>query len=148
MSFREAKIRLLCAGALAPVGGIFALACVLVLSRVAGGERSLSEAATSIGSTWSLLALFGLPLAYVIEVGVGVPAYAVLEARGRFQIAHVIVVGAAAGAIAFGIPLAMVGVLSLSTIPGIVALGAIGGSVAGALFWGIAFAGIRANRAT
>ena len=140
--------RLVLAALVAPALGIIALALFAVLALGIGADRNWVDRAANIRFSLFFLLLFGMPIALILEVVIGVPAYSWLERTNRLRLGWVVVFGALGGAIAFAA--AWPG-LNNNWSPTNVMLsalcGALGGSVAGAAFWVLAFASVSARRA-
>ena len=129
------RTRLILAGILAPLIGIAALAVLLtaLLSRTRSGAGLVR--ATFDGGFYLLF--FGAPVAYVVELAVGLPTYLYLRARGRLTVLRITGAATLIGAELFLV--ASGAVASTAPRDWLVAacLGALAGAMAGLAFWGV-----------
>jgi len=130
--------RVIVAGLLAPVVGIAVLVALLIATLYIAEPDTGSSLGTLYLHNLFFFTFFGLPGALFLEVCVGVPAFHLLRRSGRLTRGHVAAVsaitGALAGAVGFGI-LASGATLDLPLLTLFSCLGALGGVVAGFVFW-------------
>lgn len=99
---------------------------------LAAWSRPVNWVATTAGIV-AMFLLYGIPVAFLIELVVGVPAYVLLRSADHIGAAPIITIGAVAGSIGFPVVTA----LSVGSGDWIVAaaLGGAAGALAGAVFW-------------
>jgi hypothetical protein len=129
--------RLAVAAAVAPLAAVvvfwgFGLAVI--------AWRNPADVYASAGHALFFVSFFGIPIAYIVTVCVGVPAYVLLEKFGRLTWTSVTLAATLGGALVFpllrtrlwGGPAA-----GITGIPLEAALGALMGGASGFLFWWI-----------
>jgi len=132
--------RLLLAGVTAPIVGILSLIPLLMLWARVPPQDILGDALSAAG----FLLGFGALGAYTLEVWIGIPAYRWLKRTGRLRLSSVTATAAFAGSLAFAGPLFLASdTPTLGYVALILVLGAVGGAVAGAWFWLVAFGKVR-----
>jgi hypothetical protein len=136
--------RRLLAAAISPLVAllVFWLGALLVVGRVAGRAVTLAEATHAL----FFFGLFGVPLVYLGAWVLAVPAYVLLERRGRLAAGPVITLTAALGALWAAATWAWL--FGVGTRPGVdllglAVLGGLAGSVGGTCF--CALGGLRSR---
>lgn len=127
------RSRLVLAGILAPPLGIGALA--VVLAAVATHDDASIDLVPAALNGGFYFQVIGLPIAYAVELAVGLPVYRALKRRGRLTALRIVGTATMAGVALF---LMMSGVAMSTDVrawTGAAGIGATGGAVAGIAFW-------------
>jgi hypothetical protein len=129
------RTRLIVAGLVAPPIGIAALAA-LIAALLTPNRPGAGVVQSAFDGGFYLL-FFGAPIAYVLELAVGLPAYNYLRARSRLSLLMVTGVAAVMGVVL--LLLASGAVTSGAPRDWLVAagLGAVAGTVSGLTFWAV-----------
>lgn len=132
------RTRLLIAGITAPLVGITIVAAAM---RIGLGfqDASSREVLNQTSHALFFLVFFGALPAYLIELGIGIPAWRYLARRQRLAIAPIVAVGAAAGAVTFALSWsALFEGWNAQFLLQAAGIGALGGAAAGLWFWLVA----------
>lgn len=142
----RAPWRLVVFGLLAPCLGIaVVLALVLLATGLTSPGHEIGLAlARDFRRSYLVFLYIGLPIALVLELVIGIPAFFLLRRSGRLSRASVVSVAAVAGAIGFLLPMSVMPGMDGPGLPISIALmGATGGAITGLVFWAGVFGGVR-----
>lgn len=133
------KFRLILASLTAPVVGIAVMVGLMSLTTVVGGRFTISEAVAGTRYALFYFLLFGLPVAYLVEAVVGIPAYRWLKRWDRLCLLPVTAVATTVGFLGVG----WWGCGSASDLFLTCVLGIAMGAACGVSFWLVAFCGAK-----
>lgn len=133
--------RLAWAWAVSPLAAVVVIGlAIATLGRATYTWPSWTNWIESLGGTVLVFLVFGLPVAYFVELVVGGPAYWLLRWKRLLGLAPVLFVGAAAGCVTFTVVTALFLGAWDWLFAGVV--GALAGVVSAALFWTIGLRGV------
>ncbi|HSJ15960.1 MAG TPA: hypothetical protein VK939_16250 [Longimicrobiales bacterium] len=124
--------RLVRAAVAAPITAVLAIGVMLSALDLVAWPTPVNWVAAT-GGIIAVFMLYGAPVAFVIELLVGVPAYYLLRSRQRLAPVPIIIIGALAGGLTFTVVSAMI----LGSWEWVSAgmIGTVAGALAGAVFW-------------